>query len=503
MEDKSSNSNNLDEKEAATTIMTSAPASSDYQEIFVDKSVQEKINKKKKVKKFFVVCGVSVLGTVVVAYIAVAVWFMFHFTKNTYIDGEDVSWKTVASVKAGIDNYVNNYSLNVVMRNEDTHTITAEDVGLILTPVFSEKDAKREQNAFLWFLYIGNDKKEYNITYDVTYDTEKLNTYIDNLTCLLEENMTQPEDAYVIVKDGKCEIVSETEGTVIDKDIFRQEICQALDGYNDSLDLTESDCYQVAAVTSDSEKITEITEELNKYLDMVITYNIDEMSWTLDASTFGDWLYYRDGWYFKELSIKKYVKEMAETYNTVGTERKFRTHSGRTVYETGSSYGWLIDEEAEVLGLEATLAAGMSQDRTPEFSQVGYAYNSYDDIGDTYVEVDLTNQKVYLVVDSEVIVDTSCVTGCVDDGNGTPDGLYGLTYKKSPAVLTGTGYSSKVTYWMPFNRGIGLHDATWRSKFGGDIYVADGSHGCVNLPLDSAAKIYDYVEANMPVVCYY
>jgi hypothetical protein len=491
------------EKETATTIVAPLQSSSDYQEVFVDKSVQERNLKRKKVKKFFAVCGISVLGVVVVSYIAIAVWFIFHFNRNTYIDGEDVSWKTVASVKAGIDNYIKNYSLNVVMRNEDTHTITADDVGLVITPTFTEKDVKREQNAFLWFLYIGNNKKEYSITYDVTYDAEKLNTYIENLACLLEENMTQPEDAYVVVNDGKCEVVSETEGTVIDKDIFKQEICQALEGYSDKLDLTESDCYQVAAVTADSEKIEEITDELNKYLDMVITYRIDEMSWTLDASTFGDWLYYRDGWYFKELSVKKYVKEMAEKYDTVGTERAFRTQSGKTVYETGSKYGWLIDEDAEVLGLEATLAEGISQDRTPEFSQVGYSYNDSDDIGSTYVEIDLTNQKVYMVVNNRVVVETSCVTGCVDDGNGTPDGLYGITYKKSPDVLKGTGYSTKVNYWMPFNRGIGLHDATWRSVFGGDIYVSDGSHGCVNLPLDSAAEIYDYVEANMPVICYY
>jgi hypothetical protein len=488
------------ENEKAITVATPAPDG--YQDVFVDKSVYEKNNSKKKVKKFFAVFGISVLSVAVIAYVAVAVWFMFHFNRNTYIDGEDVSLKTVASVNNVIDNYIDNYSMNIVMR-DDEHTIVPSDIGMVITPDFGVEEAKKMQNSWLWFLYIGDSKKEYDITYNVTYDEDKLNEYLDNLACLLEENMDNPENAYVIVEDGKAEVVPETEGTVIDKDIFKQDLCDALNMLNDIVDLTESDCYEVAAVTSDSDKIQEITDELNKYLDMVITYKIDDVSWTLDASTFGDWLYYRDGWYFKELSIKKYVKEIAETYNTVGTERTFKTHSGRTVYETGSKYGWIIDEDAEALGLGATLAEGISQERTPEFSQVGYAYTKYDDIGDTYVEVDLTNQKVYLVVDSKVIVDTSCVTGCEEDGNGTPDGLYGITYKKSPDVLKGEGYSTKVNYWMPFNRGIGLHDATWRSKFGGDIYVEDGSHGCVNLPLDSAAEIYDYVEANMPVICYY
>ena len=55
---------------------------------------------------------------------------------------------------------------------------------------------------------------------------------------------------------------------------------------------------------------------------------------------------------------------------------------------------------------------------------------------------------------------------------------------------------------MPFNGGIGLHDATWRSKFGGDIYVTNGSHGCINLPKDKAEKIYDIIDKNMPIIVY-
>ena len=63
-------------------------------------------------------------------------------------------------------------------------------------------------------------------------------------------------------------------------------------------------------------------------------------------------------------------------------------------------------------------------------------------------------------------------------------------------------YQSHVNYWMPFNGGIGLHDATWRSKFGGDIYVTSGSHGCINLPKDKAEKIYDIIDKNMPIIVY-
>ena len=56
---------------------------------------------------------------------------------------------------------------------------------------------------------------------------------------------------------------------------------------------------------------------------------------------------------------------------------------------------------------------------------------------------------------------------------------------------------------MPFNGGIGIHDATWRSSFGGNIYVAGGSHGCVNAPYSLANTIFNNIDSGTPVVCYY
>ena len=48
----------------------------------------------------------------------------------------------------------------------------------------------------------------------------------------------------------------------------------------------------------------------------------------------------------------------------------------------------------------------------------------------------------------------------------------------------------------------GLHDATWRTNFGGDIYKGAGSHGCINMPYASAAKLYDLIDAGTLVMIY-
>ena len=95
------------------------------------------------------------------------------------------------------------------------------------------------------------------------------------------------------------------------------------------------------------------------------------------------------------------------------------------------------------------------------------------------------------------------MSGNLARGYGTPAGVFGLTYKERNATLTGETYASHVDFWMPFNGNIGMHDASWRSSFGGEIYQNSGSHGCINLPREAAEIIYEHVERGFPVICYY
>ena len=88
-------------------------------------------------------------------------------------------------------------------------------------------------------------------------------------------------------------------------------------------------------------------------------------------------------------------------------------------------------------------------------------------------------------------------------GWSTPAGAYSITYKQRNATLKGQGYATPISYWMPFNGGIGFHDATWQAYFGGDRYTYAGSHGCINMPLDAAATLYSIIDTNVPIVCFY
>ena len=126
-----------------------------------------------------------------------------------------------------------------------------------------------------------------------------------------------------------------------------------------------------------------------------------------------------------------------------------------------------------------------------------------DDIGGTYIEIDMTEQKMYYYVEGELSLETDVVTGHTGGGHGTPSGIYYVYAKERTRILRGPGYASFVKYWMPVRGGIGIHDANWRSVFGGTIYKTNGSHGCINTPTAVMTQLYDGAEIGTPVIMFY
>ena len=207
--------------------------------------------------------------------------------------------------------------------------------------------------------------------------------------------------------------------------------------------------------------------------------------------------------------IVDYVAQLAAAHDTVGTERQFQTTSGRTVSVYGSAYGWKIDQDGEVAQLTQEIQSGTQTTREPVYSMRANSYG-VNDLGNTYIEVDLTEQYMWYYQDGNVIFESDIVSGLASDPERkTPPGIFTLYYKKSPDVLRGTkkadgtySYEQPVTYWMPFNGGIGFHDADWQPYFGGDRYLTGGSHGCINLPYSAAKKIYETIDKGYCVLVY-
>lgn len=206
------------------------------------------------------------------------------------------------------------------------------------------------------------------------------------------------------------------------------------------------------------------------------------------------------GW--DEEKIKAAVDKLADTYDTYGKPREFTMTGGGTVTLEKGNYGTQLDRKAEEKWLAEALAERKSGTHTPSYIKEAYARGE-NDIGDTYVEVNMTKQKLWYYQAGKVEIESPIVTGNMMRRRETPEGVYFIYGKQKNRTLRGPGYASYVHYWMPVKGGIGIHDALWRDEFGGEIYKEDGSHGCINLPLEAAEKLYEMIEIGVPVVMYY
>ena len=196
------------------------------------------------------------------------------------------------------------------------------------------------------------------------------------------------------------------------------------------------------------------------------------------------------------------MASLRKKHDTVFRPRTFQTSYGTEITIKNGDYGWWMDTDQEVAELTEMIEQGQSGERTPVYRQTAASYDT-PDYGNTYVEINLTAQHLFLYKDGQLILESDFVSGNVARGYTTPGGIFGLTYKQRDATLTGETYRTPVSFWMPFNNNIGMHDATWRREFGKNIYLTNGSHGCINLPYSAAKEIYGYVEKNTPVICYY
>lgn len=117
----------------------------------------------------------------------------------------------------------------------------------------------------------------------------------------------------------------------------------------------------------------------------------------------------------------------------------------------------------------------------------------------TYISVSISNQTLTYYQHGKVALQSPVVTGY---GGDTPYGTYSILYKTTNARLVGANneYDTRVNYWMAFiGNSHGLHDATWRHSFGGNIYTYDPTHGCVNMPYDQIEALYYMAEEGTPV----
>lgn len=450
------------------------------------------------------ICIASVMGILFAFYLGVAMFYNDHLYANTYINGLPYANDTPAEADRALVEQWNRYSIVLYTKDGESALISAEDIGLSCSYAQSAEVIKERQNPLLWPAALFG-KNLYTIDYTVSYDDDLLHEALTGIPFFQEENMVAPQNAYIGTYNqelGTFEVVSETNGTWIDQDKAFEMVSAAIEKEEQILRLDEYGCYVLPEILSDNEELLEELEYYNKYMQASITYQFGPEEEVVDFTVYENWIQeWGNTIRIDEAAVEEYLNELADRYDTYNGRMNFTTVDGYVINLPKGGFGWKMDVAAETERLIDDIKSGTITVREPLYSCEGASRDN--DIGDFYIEVDMTAQRVYVIDHGEVVLESDCVTGNMANGCTTPPGIFGLTYKTRNATLRGRDYVSYVKYWMPFNGNIGFHDASWRSLFGGDIYLTSGSHGCVNLPTPFAAKLYDYVYKDCPIICYY
>ncbi|RHB46448.1 hypothetical protein DW886_09030 [Enterocloster aldenensis] len=448
------------------------------------------------------VCLVAAAAICVGGYIYHAVGYRDAYLPHTVINGMDVSGRTASEVKEMMASGVKDYSLVMRLRGGGQEIIYGADMGLHTVFDGSLEEIIRQQNPYAWPRYLLKGPS-YDIQTMITYDEAALEKGLESLDCFKTANIVVPSDAYLsdYVNGEGYSVVPETEGNELDLQLVKAAAGEGVRTLTPELDLEALGCYREPRIRSGNSSLVAARDARNRYVNMTVTYTFGSVSEVLDGSTIHQWLLSEgDSVTLNRDMIGDYVKNLASRYNTAYKKRPFKTSYGQTV-EVSGFYGWRINQAAETEELIRILEAGESVVREPVYSQTAASHDGAD-YGGTYAEVNLTAQHLFFYKDGQKILESDFVSGNVSKGHTTPPGIFALTYKQRDAVLKGEGYASPVKFWMPFNGGIGFHDASWRSSFGGSIYKTGGSHGCVNMPYAAAKELFENVYAGMPVICY-
>ncbi|MGF9964645.1 L,D-transpeptidase family protein [Bacillus rhizoplanae] len=365
-----------------------------------------------------------------------------------------------------------------------------------------------------WTFFPSSKEKNYWLIPEKAeqYRSETLKKLVEEKLLSMNKDLKAPQDAVAKLEQGKVVISKSIDGKQYDvanllKDYDKQK-------YKSEIHLNP---VYIQPIKENNSIVKKEENALQDLLQQTIDYKVQNEVYSLKAKDL-----------IKNASMSKDMKvtidpsdiknKIAEINNSQATLNKnftFKTHSGSVISVKGQGYGWAIDVEKEAKRIqeafekgEKSLSASNIYGNGWDNEGIGYETTANNGIGDTYAEVSIAEQQIWIYKDGKLAVTTSVVTGKHSTNEDTSPGVWYILYKRSPYTLRGSAvgkadYSVKVDYWAPFtNSGQGFHDAGWRTNWANNAYLTAGSGGCVNLPPSIAKTVYDNLNTYEPVVVY-
>lgn len=453
---------------------------------------------------FAVVLVVALAG----AYGAGAWYFSNHFLPNTSANGHDVSLLTTEALAEELGNDAQAYTLTVRASDFAT-TLGAQDVGLSVDAASAASNALAQQQAIVarWPLELGANHN-YEVTAGFSINEQSVSDAITAQVESYNQTAALPQDATVgySEQEGSYVVNPEVAGTTLVPQTVAEAAVAAASSMSPDVTCGEDALVQ-PALRSDDAALNAAAEKANRMLDVEIPLVEDgSTKLTVGRAQTSEWITFDEEHNVgvDSSAVASYVKNTvaptcakSDDTHTYSVDRKALT----------TSIADAVDNLA-TSPIEVPLVS-KEKAKPAEDSQSKAAQSAWNGSG-RYIDVDISSQYARLFDEQgNVLWESYIVTGNTSEGRSTPSGTYAVNAKTTNMTLVGADenhdgepdYISKVDYWMPFiGNSYGFHDASWRSKFGGNIYKSNGSHGCVNLPHAKAQQLFGLISVGDRVV---
>lgn len=470
-----------------------------------------------KKRKIRLIPGFLILGLTLILYVGMAA-FYGGFSRNiddhrfifgTWINGYYATGLTAAELNENLTKDDDGGVFTIIDNWGTKSYVPLENIGFEMDYTQILNSMLSKQNPFLWFTGIPMGLS-YRLDPEYSYNEEMFKDKVTKAALFNQFNADMIDADIELKYDDKdgFYLYEDTEDS-LDSARTLENISEAVLSGEKSYTVQDSDLNKRTISKKDKETL-ELWEKIKVAQDIEITYDFGDESYCLTPGIVSKWFIGEDGEIlldddlnivYRDGCVEEFVDSLAEVCDTYMKPREFMTTAGDSITIDSSYIGTKVNKSAEVKYLKEALEEHKRETRLPEYSK-NIGTTCIDGVGQTYIEVDKTNQTLYYYVDGELIVETPVVTGCTGNGHGTPTMISPICSKETDRYLIGPGYKSFVHYWMHVRNGIGIHDAMWRSEFGGEIYKWGGSHGCINTPDDAMITLFEQVPLGTIVVIY-
>ncbi len=465
----------------------------------------------KKLRRFLVKFLLFGLFLAVTAFFLLALYYRNNFPVNTWINGVYCTGKSVEEVNQELTARAEAPVVRILDEEGNIWPVDLSETGYRADYTKPLETFIRQQDPLSWMENIMT-QRSHELLPDSFFDEDMLRQLLSEL---------EPVQREAAVREDVQIRFSETDGWQLenglehrlDRELFFRCVLESVSDGSYEVDMVQSGCVYDLPPTAKQLNMLTLWEKVEAFQQCGIVYDMGDQEIPLQGSVSAGFLTVDqsglplldgDGEPVVDPErIRAFIGRLAEEYDTYGKEISFQSTRGDIIQVPGNgTYGTAIDQEAEFAYLTEALEEKREEIHIPAYLHQGLV-RGRNDIGDTYIEVDMTDQKMYYYEDGELVLETDIVTGNTGRRMGTPQGVNFVYNKQRNRVLRGQGYASPVKYWVPVKGAIGIHDASWRSEFGGEIYKTNGSHGCINTPTEIMSQLYDSVEIGTPVVMFY